>query len=83
MALNAVGDIEYRQAPVAGGIRFQTDPPVCTCCAREITRKNFGWAYLEGRGNPLEQFEIIECTACTLIREGGELLATFVARHKL
>lgn len=83
MACNTAGDIEYRQASVAGGIRFQTNPPVCNLCEREITRKNFGWAYLVSDGKTPGQFEFIECTACTLIREGGEPLLTFLVRHKL
>jgi hypothetical protein len=34
--------MEYRQASIAGGIRFQTDPPVCNLCEREITRQYCG-----------------------------------------
>jgi len=83
MSLNTAGDIVYQKALVAGGIRFQTDPPVCNRCTREITRKNFGWAYLERQERTPGQCEIIECTAGTMIRAGGEPLGTFVLRYNL
>lgn len=83
MALNTAGDIAYQKALVADGICFQSDPPVCNRCKRKITRQNFGWAYLEGQGRIPGQFEVIECTACTPIREAGEPLVTFVSRHHL
>ena len=83
MSVSLVGTIEYQPAPSAGAVRFQTDPPVCTHCQREITRQNFGWAYVMSEGRLPEQFEIIECTECTMIREGGPSLTRFLARHKL
>ena len=59
MPLNAVGEIEYRDAPEPGGIRYQNDPPVCNLCKQEITRENVGWMYLEGRGRTRGKVEFI------------------------
>jgi hypothetical protein len=81
-----MGQVQYTEART-GGIRFQGHPPVCNICGQEITRENFGCSYVESeeRKKPLapEQFERIECTACTLVRESGEALLAFLTRHQL
>jgi hypothetical protein len=83
MPLNATGEIEYIDAPEQGGIRYQNDPPVCNLCKQEITRANFGWMYLEGRGRTRGKVEFIECKGCTRMRAGGAPLLLFLERHKL
>jgi hypothetical protein len=83
MPLDTAGKIEYKEIPLSGGVRLQVDPPVCNVCQQEITRKNFGVAGVEGRGRTQETFEFIECTACTLLRQGGDALRRFVERHNL
>jgi len=83
MPLNAAGEITYKDAPVKGGTRFQDNPPVCTYCKQEITRTNFGWAYVERHGGTREKREIIECRGCTQRRAGGTPLLIFLERHGL
>jgi hypothetical protein len=83
MPLDAAGKIKYREVVIPEGIRYQDDPPVCNLCKQEITRANIGWVYLTNNGSKGGQVEFIECTACTLIREGGPALRTFVERHHL
>ena len=83
MPLNAAGKIQYNAASVAGGVRFQADPPVCNVCEREITRKNFGFAGVESARRTHETFELVECTACTPLRQSGDALRIFVKRHNL
>jgi hypothetical protein len=81
MPRDTAGQITYRDADA--GLRFQTSPPVCNICHRQITRQNFGMTCLEIHGRTGEQFEHIECTACTLIRESGSPLRAFLHRHHL
>lgn len=83
MSLNTAGDVVYQPAPEAGGTRLQTAPPVCNHCKQEISRQNFGWAYLERQERTPGQCEIVECTTCTPVRASGEPLRTFVLRHNL
>jgi len=84
MPADSKGQIKYRAAAEKEGTRYQADPPMCNLCGQDITRENFGWAYLTTEGRvPTEKFEFIECTACTLIRESGDALLTFLKRHKL
>ena len=83
MPLNAAGEIAYKDADVKGGTRFQDDPPVCTYCKQEITRENFGWAYVERQGGTRGKIEIIECKGCTRRRAGGTPLLIFLERHGL
>jgi hypothetical protein len=83
MPLNTAGKIQYTEAAVAGGVRFQADPPVCSVCEQEITRKNFGFAGVENKRRTPETFEFIECTACTPMRQSGDALKLFLKRHNL
>ena len=87
MPLNIAGDIEYRDTQTAEGIRLQVSPPVCNVCEQQITRKTFGCVYFESeewkKTRTAEQFERIECTSCSLIREAGDRLQTFLKRHNL
>jgi hypothetical protein len=83
MPLNTTGEIEYRDAPEPGGIRYQHDPPVCTLCTQDITRENFGWMYLEDRGRTRGKVECIECRGCTMRRASGTPLQLFLQRHGL
>jgi hypothetical protein len=83
MALDKAGNIVYRQVVFPELLRFQADPPVCNICEQEITRRNFGQVYIERRERVREEFEIVECTDCTPIREGGPALRDFVDRHNL
>jgi hypothetical protein len=83
MSLDIAGKIEYKEISLIGSVRFQTDPPVCNICEREITRQNFGIAGVEGRGRTQETFEFIECTTCTPMRTGGDAMRRFVERHHL
>jgi hypothetical protein len=87
MPLDTAGNIEYRDARAADGIRFQVSPPVCNICGQQITRETFGCIYLESEEwNRIKregQFEWIECTSCSLIRESGDQLRTFLERHNL
>jgi hypothetical protein len=83
MPLDTAGKIQYKEASAAGGVRFQTDPPVCNVCEREITRKNFGFAGVESVRRTHETFEFVECTACTPMRQSGDPLRRFVERHHL
>ena len=39
--------VRYQEAVPPETIRLQVDPPVCNVCAQEITRQNFGYAYVE------------------------------------
>ena len=86
MPRDTMDKVQYTEA-LTGGIWFQMNPPVCNICGQTITRENFGCSYVESeeRKKPLEpeQFERIECTACTLIREGGDALLAFLMRHHL
>jgi hypothetical protein len=79
--------IQYSDALTPSGIRFQASPPVCNLCGQTITRETFGCSYVETeeqkKTKEVQQFERIECTACTAIRESGEPLLTFVNRHSL
>ena len=50
MPLTATGEIRYHEAPGKGQIQYQTDPPVCNGCTREITQEHVGWMYFESRG---------------------------------
>jgi hypothetical protein len=87
MPIGSAGKVQYKGAQTYGGIRYQAYPPVCNICGQQITRENFGCAYIEVEGpkkfQEPEQFERIECTACTLIRESGESLRAFLTRHHL
>jgi hypothetical protein len=83
MPLDTAGNIEYRNAPVPGGTRFQADPPVCNLCKQEITRENIGRSYRLMDERTRGKFEVIECTRCTAIREGGTPLRVFLQRHNL
>ena len=51
--------------------------------AREITRNNFGWAYVESEGGRRAKFEVIQCRGCTMRRAGGTPLLLFLERHHL
>jgi hypothetical protein len=83
MSTEAKSKIHYKPATLEG-TRYQVDPPYCNLCEQEITRQNFGQAYLTTEGRiPVGNFEFIECTACTLVRDSGEALLTFLQRHKL
>ena len=87
MPIDTTGKIQYRGAQTPGGIRFQASPPVCNICGETITRENFGCSYVESeeqkKGQAPEQFERIECTACSMVRENGASLMTFLTRHNL
>jgi hypothetical protein len=83
MALDTAGKIEYKKVSTEDGIRYQADPPVCNICKQEISRANIGWSYLEREKHIPGDYEFIVCTACTLIREGGQDLRSFVERHNL
>ena len=83
MPLNATGEIRYHNAPGKGQIQYQTDPPVCNLCTREITRENFGWMYFESRGRTGGKFEYIACRGCTMMRASGTPLRLFLERHHL
>ena len=83
MPLDPGGKIVYRAASGQGGIRYQADPPVCNICKQEITRKNFGWAYLEREGGTRTRSEFIACRGCTMLRAGGTPLLLFLERHHL
>ena len=83
MPVNATGGIAYIDAPEPGGIRYQHDPPVCHLCMQDITRKNFGWMYLEGRGRTRGKVEFIECKGWTRMRLIGTPLWLFLERHTL
>ena len=87
MTQNTAVQVRYQEAISPDKIRYQVNPPVCNICAQEITRQNFGHAYVEVEEHKklrkTEQFERIECTACSLIRESGEALLAFVTRHQL
>jgi hypothetical protein len=83
MAVETRSKIQYKPA-TPEGTRYQADPPHCNLCEQVITRVNFGHAYLTTEGKvPVGDFEFIECTACTVIRENGPALLTFLERHKL
>jgi hypothetical protein len=64
-------------------MHYQADPPVCTRCLQVITRSTFGCAYFVPDTRDLEPFEIIECIACTYLRDHGTALLDFVQRHQL
>jgi len=87
MPVDTIGTIVYTAAHTAGGIRYQASPPVCNICGQRITRENFGCAYVESeqpkRLQEPEQFERIECTSCSVIRESGTALRDFLRRHAL
>jgi hypothetical protein len=87
MARDAKEAIQYRAADRTGGVRWQSSPPVCNICGQEITRQNFGCSYIEDeqpkKSQDPEQFERIECTSCSVIRESGKLFLRFLARHNL
>jgi hypothetical protein len=51
---------------VLAQLLLQADPPVCNPCKTRITRKNFGWSYVEKEDDTGQQFEWVECTACIL-----------------
>jgi len=79
--------VEYSAAQTPGGICYQASPPVCNICGQRITRENFGCAYVESeqpkRFKAPEQFERIECTSCSVIRESGKALRDFFRRYYL
>jgi hypothetical protein len=83
MPLDAAGNIEYLNALEPRGKRFQANPPVCTSCKREITRENIGRAYWLREERTRSQYEVIECTRCTNIKDGGVPLQVFLQRHNL
>ena len=83
MPLDALGKIQYREVVIPEGVRYQADPPVCHLCKQEITRTTIGWVYLTNSERKGEQVECVECTACTLVRDGGPALRSFVERHHL
>ena len=83
MPLNATGKMHSREGVSPEKIRYQADPPVCHLCKQEITRTNIGWVYLMHNGRKGEQVACVECTACTLIRDGGPALRSCVERHHL
>ena len=87
MALRLTVKARYKKARPPEYVRFQANPPVCNICGQEITRQNFGYAYIEVEEHKkikqVEQCERIECTACTLVRESGEALLAFLTRHHL
>ena len=87
MTQHTAVQVRYQAAASPGKLRFQVDPPVCNICAQEITRENFGQAYVEveeqKKLRKVEKFERIECTACTPIRENGAALRAFLTRHHL
>jgi len=87
MLFDTIAMVEYRAAQTPGGIRYQASPPVCNICGQRITRENFGCAYIESeqpkRLQEPEQFERIECTSCSVIRENGKALRDFLRRHYL
>ena len=75
--------VRYRTYLAPGGVRYQAEPPVCNACGHEITRHNFGWAYLTSAADAREQVEWIVCTACTNIRQVGPPMRQFLALHHL
>ena len=87
MLFDTIAMVEYTDAQNPGGIRFQSSPPVCNICGQRITRENFGCSYTEieqpKKFQEPEQFERIECTSCSVIRESGKPLLTFLRRHHL
>ena len=83
MPRNGTSEIAYRDASEPGGIRYQHDPPVCNLCQQDITRENFAWMYLEGRGRTSGRVEFIECKGCTRMRLSGTPLVLFLERHQL
>jgi hypothetical protein len=83
MPLDAAGNIEYRDALESGGTRFQADPPVCSLCKREITRETIGRSYSLREERTRRRYEVIECTRCTGMRDGGTPLQVFLHRHNL
>ena len=83
MPVDTKGRIKYKNVDTPGHMRLQTDPPVCNYCKQAITRANFGWACPTSDGLTLGEYECVECTACTLIRDGGTALLSFLQRHKL
>ena len=87
MTRHTAVQVRYQDAVPPDKIRYQVHPPVCNVCEQEITRQNFGQAYVEieehKKLRKIEQFERIECTACTLIRESGDALLAFLTRHHL
>ena len=83
MPLDTAGNIAYRDALDPGGVRFQADPPVCTSCKQEITRETIGRAYWLREERSRKRYEVIECTRCTGMRDGGTPLQVFLQRHNL
>ena len=83
MPVDTKGQIEYKNVDAPGQTRIQADPPVCNLCKQKITRVNFGWAYPTSDGLTTGEYECIECTACTMIRDSGKALLRFLQRHKL
>ena len=83
MPLDTVGDIKYRDTLEPGEVRFQADPPVCTCCKGEITRENIGRSYWLRDERTRQRYEVIECRRCTSIKDGGTPLQVFLQRHNL
>ena len=83
MPLDTAGDIEYRDTHERGEVRFQADPPVCTCCKGEITRENIGRSYSLQEERTRRRYEVIECRRCTGMRDGGTPLQIFLQRHNL
>ena len=80
----AAPPLRYRHYLAPGGVRYQAEPPVCNGCGHEMTRQNFGWAFLvPSDADTREQVEWMECRACTPIRQGGPLLQHFMAVHHL
>jgi len=87
MTLHTAVQVRYQDAVLPEKIRYQVNPPVCNVCEQEITRANFGHTYVEveeqKKLRKAEQFERIECTSCSLIRESGDALLAFLTRHHL
>ena len=82
MPISSFGEIAYQGAPPMGGIWFQSNPPVCNRCWREITRQNFGCVTVVGDVPFPGRFEFIECTACTAVRDRDPEVTLFWARHQ-
>lgn len=83
MPLDTAGNIVYRDALEPGGILFQADPPVCSLCKQGITRETMGRSYSLREERTRRRYEVIECTMCTGMRDGGTPLLVFLERHNL